>query len=146
MEGSLVAIDWTLAVQAVNFLIFMVLINKFLFQPLLNLMEEREKELEVHHSEVEALRAKAEALLKEVDQVLNEAKVKAKTFVEEAVKEAKKERDKLLKEAHEKATAKIENSKKEIWGAFETERQKLESEAEKIAEEIVRKILGKKAA
>ena len=146
MEGSIVAIDWTLIVQAVNFLVFMVLINKFLFQPLLNLMEEREKELGVHHSEVEALKRKAEEFLKEVEELLDEARAKAKLIIDGAVKEAKVERDRILKAAHEEASARIEEAKKEIWNTFEAEKAKLESEAEKIAEEIVRKILGKKAA
>ncbi|MEO2068772.1 MAG: ATP synthase F0 subunit B [Desulfurobacteriaceae bacterium] len=146
MAGSIVAIDWTLAVQAVNFLVFMVLINKFLFQPLLNLMEEREKELGSHHSEVEALRKKAEELLKEVDELLNGAKAKAKKIIDEAVKEAKAERDRILKAAQEEATAKVEEAKKEIWQGFESEKAKIEAEAEKIADEVVRKILGKKAA
>jgi F-type H+-transporting ATPase subunit b len=146
MEGSIVAIDWTLIVQAVNFLVFMVLINRFLFQPLLNLMEEREKELGFHHSEVEALKRKAERFLKEVEDLLNEARAKSKSIIDEAVKEAKVERDRILKAAHEEASARIEEAKKGIWGTFEAEKAKLESEAEKIAEEIVRKILSKKAA
>jgi F-type H+-transporting ATPase subunit b len=146
MEGSIVAIDGTLIVQAVNFLVFMVLINRFLFQPLLDLMEEREKELGVHHSEVEALKQKAEEFLKEVEELLNEARAKSKSIIDEAVREAKVERDRILKAAHEEASVRIEEAKKRIWSTFEEEKAKLGSEAEKIAEEIVRKILSKKAA
>ncbi|MEO2082750.1 MAG: F0F1 ATP synthase subunit B [Desulfurobacteriaceae bacterium] len=145
MAGSIVSIDWTLAVQAVNFLIFMVLINKFLFQPLLNLMEERESEIASHYSEVEALRAKADKLLQEVEQVLQGAKEEAKKLIDTAVKEAREERERLLKEAQEEAAARVERAKEEIWKAFEAEKEKVIEEAEKIAEEIVKKILGKAA-
>ncbi len=145
MAGSIVSIDGTLIIQAVNFLIFMVLINKFLFKPLLEMMEERERELSVHYQEVEALKAKAEAMLKEVDVLLAEAKEKAKSTIDEAVKEAKRERDNILTRAHEEASARIETAKQEIWEAFEAEKAKLEKEAEKLAEEIVRKILERAA-
>jgi len=146
MKESIVSISWLwLSVQAINFLVFMFLINKFLFQPLLRLMEEREKELEVHYSEIESLKAKAQSLLEEVEKLLAEARAKAKEIIDEAVREAKKEKDRILSEAHQEAAAKIESAKQEIWSAFEVEKAKLEKEAEQIAEEIVRKILGKAA-
>lgn len=145
MEGSIVAIDWTLLVQAVNFLIFMVLINKFLFQPLLKLMEERERELNGIYSEAEALKVKAEQLLKEVDEILAKAKEEAKKVIDAAVKEAREERERIVSQAQEEASVKVERAKEEIWQMFETEKSKLEAEAEKLAEEIVKKILGKVA-
>ena len=145
MEGSIVAIDWTLLVQAVNFLIFMVLINKFLFQPLLSLMEEREKELGAIYGETEALKERAESLLKEVDEILSRAKKEAKRVIDAAVKEAREERERIVSMAQEEAAVKVERAKEEIWKAFESEKSKLEAEAEKIAEEIVKKILGKVA-
>ena len=145
MEGSIVAIDWTLIVQAVNFLIFMVLINKFLFQPLLRLMEEREKELNGIYSEAEALKVKAEQLLKEVEETLSKAKEEAKKIIDAAVKEAREEKERIISQAQEEASVKVEKAKEEIWQAFESEKAKLEAEAEKLAEEIIRKILGKVA-
>ena len=145
MEGSIVAIDWTLIVQAVNFLIFMVLINKFLFQPLLRLMEEREKELDGIYNEAEALKVKAEQLLKEVEETLAKAKEEAKKIIDAAVKEAREEKERIISQAQEEASVKVEKAKEEIWQAFESEKAKLEAEAEKLAEEIIRKILGKVA-
>ncbi len=146
MKESIVSISWFwLTVQAVNFLVFMVLINKFLFRPLLELLEEREGELAKHYSEIESLKEKAELLLKEVESVLAEARAKAKKMIDEAVKEAKEEREKILSEANQRAAAKVEKAKQEIWSAFEVEKAKLEKEAEQIAEEIVKKILGKAA-
>ncbi|WP_456342997.1 ATP synthase F0 subunit B [Thermovibrio sp.] len=145
MAGSIVSIDWTLAVQTVNFLIFMVLINKFLFKPLLELMEERERELGTVYSEVEALKEKANSLLAQVEELLSRAKEEAKAKIDEAVREAREEREKIIAEAQELAARKVERAKEEIWKSFEEEKAKLEKEAEKIAEEIVKKILGKAA-
>jgi len=145
MAGSIVAVDWTLGVQAVNFLIFMVLIDRFLFKPLLGLMDEREKELESHYLEIEELKKKAGALLEEVDRTLDQARARAKMLVDDAVKSARFERERILKEAQKKAVARLETARREIWDAFEREKKRLEVEAEKIAEEIVRKILGRVA-
>ncbi len=145
MAGSIVAVDWTLGVQAVNFLIFMVLIDRFLFKPLLGLMDEREKELESHYLEIEELKKKAGALLEEVDRTLDQARARAKMLVDDAVKSARFERERILEEAQKKAVARLETARREIWDAFEREKKRLEVEAEKIAEEIVRKILGRVA-
>jgi len=145
MAGSIVAVDWTLGVQAVNFLIFMVLIDRFLFKPLLGLMDEREKELESHYLEIEELKKKAGALLEEVDRTLDQARARAKMLVVDAVKSARFERERILEEAQKKAVARLETARREIWDAFEREKKRLEVEAEKIAEEIVRKILGRVA-
>jgi len=145
MAGSIVAVDWTLGVQAVNFLIFMVLIDRFLFKPLLGLMDEREKELESHYLEIEELKKKAGALLEEVDRTLDQARARAKMLVDDAVKSARTERERILEEAQKKAVARLETARREIWDAFEREKKRLEVEVEKIAEEIVRKILGRVA-
>jgi F-type H+-transporting ATPase subunit b len=145
MAGSIVAIDWTLGVQAVNFLVFMFLINKFLFKPLLELMEERERELGGIYSEVEALKEKASSLLREVDEIISKAKEEAKGKIDLAVKEAREEREKLIAKAQEEAAKRVERAKEEIWKSFEEEKEKLEREAEKLAQEIVKKILGKAA-
>jgi len=145
MAESIVAIDGTLIIQAINFLIFLILINKFLFQPLLELLENREKEIGNIHSEAEALKLKAQQLLKEVDEILVKAKEEAKNLVEAAVSEARREREKIISRAQEEAIAKIESAKQEIWDSFSREKKKLEKEAEKIADEIVKKIFEKVA-
>ncbi|WP_457680304.1 ATP synthase F0 subunit B [Thermovibrio sp.] len=145
MAGSIVSIDWTLIVQAVNFLIFMVLINKFLFKPLLELMEERERELGKTYSEIEALKEKADSLLSQLEELIARAKEEAKAKVDQAVKEAREERERIIAKAQEEAARKVEKAKEEIWSSFEQEKVKLEKEAERIAEEIVKKILGKAA-
>jgi F-type H+-transporting ATPase subunit b len=102
MAGSIVAVDWTLGVQAVNFLIFMVLIDRFLFKPLLGLMDEREKELESHYLEIEELKKKAGALLEEVDRTLDQARARAKMLVDDAVKSARFERERILEKLRRK--------------------------------------------
>ncbi len=145
MAENIVALDGTLIVQAVNFLVFLVLINKFLFKPLLELLEEREREIGSVYSEAEALKVKAEELLKEVDEILSKAKEEAKRLIDSAVREAREEKEKIISRAQEEALAKIESAKREIWESFEREKEKLEKEAERIADEIIKKILGKAA-
>jgi F-type H+-transporting ATPase subunit b len=145
MEGSIVAIDWTLIVQALNFLIFMILIDKFLFKPLLSLTEEREAELNGYYRETEKIRTKANKLLEEYERILNDAKNKSKQIISSAINEAKAVKEELIKSAQEEAKSKIESAKDEIWTTFEKEKEKIESEIEKIADVIVEKILGKAA-
>ncbi|MGH9316793.1 MAG: hypothetical protein ACRD1P_06785, partial [Thermoanaerobaculia bacterium] len=40
-EGGLISLDWSLLIQAVNFLLLLVLLTKLLYRPLLAKMNER---------------------------------------------------------------------------------------------------------
>ncbi len=145
MAENIISIDWTLIIQIINFLAFFILADRFLFKPVLRLMDERNNELNVHTAEADSIRSKANGLLEEFEKALAEAKAKSKEILSQALLEAEAERQKILEEANMDAAAKVEKAKAEIWKSFELEKAKLEKESDKIADEIVRKLLSKAA-
>ncbi|WP_457567778.1 ATP synthase F0 subunit B [Desulfurobacterium sp.] len=145
MEGNIVSLNATVIVQMINFLVFMVIMDKVLFKPMITHLAKREEELNVLRIEAEELRKSAEKFLQEYQAVMAEAKEKAKEILNAALKEAKEEREKIISQAQQEMQAKVEKAKAEIWASFEQEKEKLAERVDEIASEIVEKLLKKAA-
>ena len=57
--GGLISVDWSLAVQIVNFLFLLLILYRFLYKPLLGKMEERTVAIKRSLDEAQAARAEA---------------------------------------------------------------------------------------
>src|SRR5580704_15816140 len=99
-------IDWfTVAAQAINFLILVWLLKRFLYKPILHAIDEREKGIAAQLADAEAKKAVAQ---KERDdfQHKNEAFDKERAaLLKKAMNEANAERQRLLREAGKDADA-----------------------------------------
>ena len=97
-------IDWfTVVAQAINFLILVWLLKRFLYKPILHAIDEREKGIATQLAEAEAKKAEAQ---KERDdfQHKNEAFDQERAaLLKKATDEAKAERQRLLDEARKDA-------------------------------------------
>ena len=99
-------INWfTVVAQAINFLILVWLLKRFLYKPILHAIDEREKGIAAQLAEAEAKKAEAQ---KERDdfQHKNEAFDQERAaLLKKATDEAKAERQRLLDEARKDADA-----------------------------------------
>ncbi|SNR71120.1 ATP synthase F0 subunit B [Desulfurobacterium atlanticum] len=145
MEGNIVSLNGTVIIQMVNFLVFMVVMDKVLFKPMITHLAKREEELKLLSIEAEELRKAAEKFLQEYEAIIAEAKRKAKELLDAALREAKEEKDKIIAQAQEEMQQRIEKARAEIWASFEEEKAKLEERVDEIANEIVEKLLKKAA-
>jgi len=145
MEGNIVSLNGTIVIQMVNFLVFMVIMDKVLFKPMIAHLAKREEELKVLGVEAEELRKSAEKFLQEYEAVIAEARKKSKELVESALREAKEERERIIAQAQEEMQQRIGKAKTEIRSSFEEEKSKLEGRVEEIAREIVEKLLKEAA-
>ncbi|MFY9628538.1 MAG: F0F1 ATP synthase subunit delta [Methylocystis sp.] len=99
-------IDWfTVGAQAVNFIVLVWLLKRFLYKPILDAIDAREKRISAQLSDAEAKEAQA---VKERDEFLrkNEAlDMTRATLLKQAETEAQAERERLLNEARSAADA-----------------------------------------
>lgn len=97
-------IDWfTVGAQAINFLILVWLMKRFLYKPILNAIDAREKKVAAELADADAKRAEA---LKERDQFQqknDEFDRQRLELMNKAQEDAKAEREKLLEEARQAA-------------------------------------------
>ena len=85
-----------LIAQMVNFLVLIFILYKFLYKPVISLLEERKTTIEKGLEDARLSEYARETAEKEKKEMLLEAKKKASSILEEAKKSAEAEREKIL--------------------------------------------------
>jgi F-type H+-transporting ATPase subunit b len=98
-------IDWfTVAAQALNFLILVWLMKRFLYKPVLNAIDAREKRISTELANADAKKAEAQKEHEEFQQKNTEFDEQRAALMSKAIGEAQAERRRLLDEARKAAT------------------------------------------
>lgn len=123
-------VDWfTVAAQFMNFLVLVLLLKRFLYKPVLNALDEREKK-------VEAELAGAASLREEATRQMDELQRKNEAFESERIE--------LLKRAEEEGERKraelSEKARSEYEAMHSTMRESLRREQDDLREEATRRI------
>jgi len=99
-------IDWfTVCAQALNFLILVCLMKRFLYKPILNAIDAREKRIATELANADAKKAEAQKEHEEFKQKNDQFDQQRSTLLSKATDEAKAERQRLLDEARKAADA-----------------------------------------
>lgn len=99
-------IDWfTVSAQAVNFLILVWLLKRFLYKPILNAIDEREKLIAAQLQDADAKKSQAQQERDEFERKNEEFARQRDTMMSQATAEAKGARQRLMDEARQQAQA-----------------------------------------
>jgi F-type H+-transporting ATPase subunit b len=97
-------IDWfTVGAQALNFLILVWLMKRYLYKPILHAIDEREKRIAMALADADAKKAEAKQERDEFQQKNEKFDQQRAMLLSQATDEAKAERQRLLDEAREEA-------------------------------------------
>ena len=119
-------------IEAGIFLVTLVLLKKWLFDPLVAFMDEREKKLQKSLEMINANTEDTKEFEEEIEKVLAKAKKEAKTIRDEA-------RAKAIAEANEikgKIVAEIEKAKEELVEKIKAEKEKIIAKMNENKDEI----------
>ena len=132
----MIKVDLSLLWTIINLVVFYLLLKKFLFKPVMGIMEKREQTIADGLKNASDRQEEAEALKKEYESALSGAKEESVKIVENARVEAKRQSD-----ADRRADATIERARKTI----ETERKQaldgVETQIAGLAMQAARKIV-----
>jgi F-type H+-transporting ATPase subunit b len=118
-------IDWfTFFAQVLNFLVLVWLLKRFLYKPILNAIDEREKKIAARMGEAEAAEAQAREERAEFSRKSAELDRQRDDLLGKAREEADAERRRLVEEAHREADALAAKRRK----GFKKEQQDLSLE------------------
>ena len=120
---------WQILISLCNLVILFLILKKFLYKPVKNVVKEREEDLKNKYSQAENCMAQAEKTKKEWDEKMQNADEHSKMIREEAKKRAESLENTILEQARFEA----EMIKKRAGEEAEAERRKAESD---IKEEI----------
>jgi F-type H+-transporting ATPase subunit b len=126
-------------IEAGIFLMTMILLKKWLFDPLVAFMDERERKLQKSLEMINVNTEDTKELEEEIEKVLAKAKKEAKAIRNEARAKAQKEAN----EMKAKRMAEIEAAKKELAKEIKAEKEKILAELSGSKEEVKKLVENK---
>lgn len=133
---------WNFIWAAINFILLFILLKIFLFKPVGKIMDERTRTIQDDLDAAKKSKEEAEALKKEYEDSISEAKEKAQEIIMKAHEDAESEKTAILKKSQEEADQMISDANKTI----ENERKRVLAQAQTqiadLAIEAASKIIG----
>lgn len=134
---------WTIVFSICNLLILCALIKKFLFKPVMSVLEARQKEIDDIYGAADKDRSDAEALKAEYTRKMSGARAEADGIVRTAMDSARRKSDAIVSEANSQAARMKQKAQSEI----EQEKRKafveLQGELSGMAVDIAEKMVGR---
>ena len=137
---SNLGINWKILIaQLINFAILLYVLKRFLYRPLLEMLEKRRVEIENAQKHSEEIETRLQNVEKLKEQVLAEARKKSEDLIKESEKNAAKIGEKMLADARDEAKRlTTEESKK-----LALERERLVQDVKKEIGAVVTLAVGK---
>ncbi len=105
---------WTMIFAWVNLLILYLLFKKFLFVPVKNMIDARQKEIDDMYSSAENAKEHAEQLQAQYQDKISHAEEESEEIVKKAVRRAQLKEEEILKEANAQAERTLERAQEQI--------------------------------
>ncbi|MFQ6015027.1 MAG: F0F1 ATP synthase subunit B [Anaerolineae bacterium] len=100
--------------QIINFLLILFILQRFLYKPVLKMLDERRERIRTSMEEAEEARRKAAEAEEEYQKRIEQARKEAEAIVARAEEEAQKARDAILEEARADARRLREQAEAEV--------------------------------
>jgi F-type H+-transporting ATPase subunit b len=137
-----IGVDWmTILFQALNFLLLLVILQRFLYRPLSKKMKEREEAIESEISEAKQRAEEAEREREELEERLAAAQEEAEKIRSEAREEAAKKREEILEQAREDAADTRREANERIQREEQAARERIQERARQTAVELTEDLL-----
>ena len=128
----------------ITFIVFVFLMNKVLYEPILSIMEKRKNFMDSNYKQAEDNNIKFEQLSSEKDEKLLEAKNDARKKYVEVIEEFKNQRNGILLDKQDSENERYKNSQSELENLSNDAKQSLKNNMSDLANDIVEKVIGYK--
>ena len=143
MFESFIGINlWTALFILLNFLLLFFVAKKFLFVPVKNMIDSRQKEIDTIYAEADAAKESALALEKEYKAQLAAAQETGETLVKEAMARGKNREEEIIRQANAEADAIREKASADIAREKKKALNDAKDEISSLAMEIAGKVVG----
>lgn len=136
-------LDWNIVFNMINIFVLYLLMKKYLFGPVTEIMEKRKSAIEASFAEVENEKNEAQKLKQNYEKALDDAGEKADILVKEAKQRALNEREKQINETQQEIAIMMENAKKSIELEKKKSMQEVQLEIAGIAMAAAAKVIQK---
>lgn len=132
----------TFFVTIITFIVFVFLMNKILYAPILNIMEERKSFIDGNYKSAHENDDKATKIEAEKESLLANAKETAKEQYNEKIADYKNKRADYVAHAQETAKEELEKSEIELSQVSNEAKESLKASMTDLANDIVEKVIG----
>lgn len=141
LAGSVLSIDGSFLVVFISIFVLIFILNRTLFKPINQVLDERERLGAGRMSEAKQLLAQYDERLSKYEQQIQAARAEAYQFMEAQRREAQAARAEMIAEVKSETAAQIAVAREDISKQTETAKANLESEARAMAAVISTQIL-----
>jgi F-type H+-transporting ATPase subunit b len=113
-SSNVLSVDRTFFIELGIFIFIILFLNKFLFQPLLDLKENRDVETSVRIERAKSMDEQSVEIEAEYKKRISDFKAEIESSSNEKIVEAKKQAEDLIKRAKEESLIEIENARKSL--------------------------------
>ncbi len=141
---AFVTIDvWTLIFTWANLLILFLLMKKFFFKPIKNILKQREDEINSLYEKANSSSTEAEKLKEEYENRLKDAKKEASEIVGGAVKNAEARGNAIVDDAKKEARGILDRAEREIEQEKTAAVNEIKGDISNLAVNIAQKVIEK---
>ena len=133
---------WTALFVLLNFLLLFFVAKKFLFQPVKNMIESRQEEIDTMYAQAEEAKTSASNLEAEYKKQLASAQETGDALVKEAMARGKSREEEILRQANAEADAIRQKAAQDIAREKKKALNEAKDEISVIALEIAGKVVG----
>ena len=133
----------TLLIEATIFVVLWIVLSRLWFGPAMRVIRERNASSAGALEKAKAIQAEAEALRARHAAAVEEARAESHKETEEIMRAAEAEQRKLLGEARDEAQRVLTDARGRIAEEVASARQELRKQADHIAKEVARTVLGR---
>lgn len=140
--GKIMEFNATFLVTIISFIVFVFLMNKILYAPVLNIMEERNNFVNGNYNSANENDAKSEELINQKEEKLSDAKNEARGKYIEALNGYKNKKSEMVAEAQNSAKDELEQAKADLQRLSDDVKNGLKASMTDLANDIVEKVIG----
>lgn len=133
---------WTALFTLLNFLVLFFVAKKFLFVPIKNMIDSRQKEIDDMYAQADAAKEQALALEEEYKKQLAASQETSDRLVKEATARGKNREEEILRQANREADAIREKASQDIAREKKKAINEAKNEISALAMEIAGKVVG----
>jgi len=141
---ALISINETFLVQLVSFLIFLFIMNRIMFRPLLSTMEQRDEYIDNVKEEIQNGKEKLAQLIKDLDAQRAQVIIEADTVAHSLETEGDRRASELIEEARQKIVALRNETETQVADQVQQARQKMAGEVEAVTVAVMEKVLRRR--
>ena len=142
-EALLGVNPWTALFALANFLFLFFMLRKFLFNPVMKMIDDRQKEIDDLYKDAEGAKKDAQAKQQEYDRKLSAAQQTSEQLVREAVARGQSREEEILRQANAQASAMMDKAADDIAREKKKAVNDAKDEISVIALSIAGKVVGR---